>query len=114
MLAELGNAPAMRFGLGDPEHGQEGLARRHDGHVVFQHHQRIADGVDDALRQLPVAVAFLAGGALLADVLDGQQDEAVMVAGAEDLARVDQHGAPADGRENHARPRSLRPRRDAG
>ena len=89
----------MRLGLGDPEYRQKRLARRHDRHVVFEHDQRIADGVDDALRQLPVALALGARRALLADVLDGEQDGAVMVAGAENLARIDQHGAPADGRE---------------
>ena len=99
MLPQLGDAAAIGFGLGDTEHGEEGLACRHDGHVVFQHHQRIADGVHDALRHLQVAVAFLAGGALFADILDGQKNKAVMFAGAKNLARIDQHGAPPDGGE---------------
>jgi hypothetical protein len=99
MLAQFGNAPAMRLGLGDSEHRQECLARGHDRHVVLEHDQGIADRIDDALGQLPVAVALLPGRAFLADVFDRQQDETVMVAGAEDLARVDQHRAPADGRE---------------
>ena len=51
------------------------------------------------LRQLPVALALVPGRALLADILDGEQDEAVMIAGAKDLAGVDQHRAPADGRK---------------
>ena len=99
VLAQFGNAPPAGFRLGNPEHRQKRLARRHDRHVVFEHDQRIADGVDDALGQLPVALALLARRAFLADILDGEQDEAVMVAGAENLARIDQHGAPANGRE---------------
>ena len=35
----------------------------------------------------------------LADILDSEQDGAVMVAGAENLAGIDQHGAPANGRK---------------
>ena len=99
VLAQFGNAPPVRLRLGDPEHRQERLARGHDRHVVFEHDQGIADGVDDALGQLPVALALLPGRALLADILDGEQDEAVMVAGAKNLPGVDQHGAPANGRE---------------
>ena len=99
MLTQFGNAPAARLGLGDSEDGQERLAGRHDGHVVFEHDQRIADRVDDALGQLPVALALGPGRALLADILDGQQDGTVMVAGAEYLARIDQHRAPANRRE---------------
>ena len=99
VLAQFGNAPPTRLRLGDPEYRQKRLARGHDRHVVFEHDQRIADRVDDALRELPVALALRSGGAFLADILDGEQDGAVMVAGAENLARIDQHRAPANGRE---------------
>ena len=99
VLKQLGNAPSTGLGLGNSEYRQKRLARRHDRHVVFQHDQRIADSVDDALRELPVALAFGPRRAFLADILDGQQDRTVMVAGAENLACIDQHRAPADGRE---------------
>jgi hypothetical protein len=41
---------------------------------------------------------LLAGGALF-DILDRQKNKAVMFAGAKNLARIDQHGAPPDGGE---------------
>ena len=66
---------------------------------AVQHHQWIADCIHDALRHLPVAVAFLAGGTLFANILDGKKNKAVMFAGAKNLARIDQHGAPPDGGE---------------
>jgi hypothetical protein len=99
VLAQLGNAPPMRLRRGDPEYLQERLARGHDRHVVFEHDQGIADRVDDALRELPVALALGPGGALLADILDGEQNGAIVVAGTKNLPGIDQHGAPADGRE---------------
>ena len=75
----------MRFRLGDPEYRQERLARRHDRHVVLEDDQGISDRVDDALGQLPVALALGPGRALLADILDGEQDGTVVVAGVKDL-----------------------------
>ena len=99
MLAKFRDAPSACLGLRYPEHGEEGLACRNNGHVAFKHDERVADRVDDALRQLPGALALLAGRALLADVLDCEQDGAAILAGTEDLACVDQHGALANGRE---------------
>jgi hypothetical protein len=98
-LAQVGNAPSMRLRLGNPEYRQESLARRHDRHVVLEHDQGIADRVDYALSQLPAALALFPRGALLADILDGKQNGAVMVAGMKDFPGIDQHRAPADGRE---------------
>src|SRR5476649_1282876 len=57
---------------------------------------RPADRVDDALRQLPGALALGPRRALLADVLDGEQYGAVEIAGTEDLSRIDQHRAQAN------------------
>ena len=100
MLAKLGYAPAARLSLCDAEHRQEGPAGGHHRHVGFEHDEGVADRVDDALRQLPAALALLARKALLADILDRTQDGAVViVAGVEDLTRVDQHGALANRRE---------------
>jgi hypothetical protein len=42
---------------------------------------------------------FFAGRTFLADVLDGEQNETVMVAGTENLPGVDQHCAQTDGWE---------------
>jgi hypothetical protein len=51
------------------------------------------------LDQVPVALALTPGGALLADILDREQDETIMVAGAKNLSGIDQHCAPANGRK---------------
>ena len=66
---------------------------------MFEDNQGIADRVDDTLSHLPVAFALGPRRAFLADILDGEQNESVMIAGAKTLSRVDQHRAPADGRE---------------
>src|ERR1700692_4512782 len=89
----------MGLRLGDPEYRQKGLARSHDRHVAFEHDQGIADRVDDTLSELPIALALLPGSALLADILDGEQDGAIMVAGTKYFPGIDQHRAPANGRE---------------
>ncbi len=99
MLAQLAHQPPARFVLGDAEHGQEGPAGGDHGHVAFQHHHGVAHGVDNALGQLPVQLAFRPRGAFLADILDRQQDRALVQTGLGDLAGIDQHGAPADGGE---------------
>src|SRR6187401_2065666 len=99
MLAQFRNAPSPRLRFGDSEHRQKGLAGSDDRDVVFEHDQRIAYRVDNALRQLPVALAVGPGRALLADVLDGEQYRTIHIAGTEDFSRIDQHRAPANGRE---------------
>src|ERR1700730_3156498 len=89
----------MGFSLGDPEYCQECFACRHDRHVIFQDDERIANGIDDALGQLPVSVALLASGTFLTDILNRKQDEPVMIAGPKYLSGVDQHGSPTNRRK---------------
>jgi hypothetical protein len=99
VLAQFGNAPAKGLRLRTSEYGQERLARSHNRQVIFENDQGIADRVHNALRELPVALAFFAGGAFLADILDGKQNGAVIIARTEYLAGVDQHRALTDCRE---------------
>jgi len=96
MLAKFRNAPPMSLRLGNPEYRQKSLARSHYRHVAFEHDQGIADRVDDTLDQVPVALAFTPGSALLADILDSEQNGTVMVARAKNFAGIDQHCALAN------------------
>src|SRR5665647_1531830 len=89
----------MRLRLGNPEYRQKSLARSHNRHVVFEHDQGIADRVDDTLSNLPVALAFLPGSALLADILDSEQNGTITAAGVKNLPGIDQHCALSNGRE---------------
>src|SRR3981189_3386034 len=75
----------MRLRRGNPEHRQKSLARSHNRHVVFEHDQGIANRVDDTLSQLPVALALFPSCTFLADILDGEQNETIMVTGTKHL-----------------------------
>src|SRR6267142_1363068 len=89
----------MRLRLGNPEHRQKRLARSHNRYVVFEHDQGIANRVDDTLSQLPVALALFPSCTFLADILDGEQNETIMITGTKNLPGIDQHCTPTNGRK---------------
>ena len=88
----------MRFRLAYREYRQKCSIRFHDGHVSIEYHERVADRIDNALSQLPGALAIVPGCALLTDIVDSEQYGATLST-PDNFPSVDEHRSVADDRK---------------